>query len=346
MHIGVLPDSLLERMALTLGLMPTPLGETFWGMGTARCLIAGLRLGVFEALASGQKSGDVLARELECDPQGLRVLLTALCGFGYLHRGENTWRLTSQSRKWLLKSSPRTIYDSLLFMGDVWRWLGPLEDAVRTGKVARIHDTPQPPDFWERYMRALASFARLGSKEIVRKIKVETQSPKLLDLGGGHGIYSAAFCKRHPTMMATVFDLPEAAAVGRTLVAREAGGDRVHYVEGDFRQGQFGEGYDLILMFNILHNATETEAKDLIRKAHASLSPGGQVAILEASHPKERGDLDAAAGFSELFFFLVSAAQAWPEATMTGWLKGAGYQNIQRHRLFMTPAVLLTAGRG
>jgi hypothetical protein len=42
----------------------------------------------------------------------------------------------------------------------------------------------------------------------------------VLDIGGGHGWYSAQLCARHPQLTATVLDLPGSAAIGREIIAK------------------------------------------------------------------------------------------------------------------------------
>lgn len=68
------------------------------------------------------------------------------------------------------------------------------------------------------------------------------------------------------------------------------------------RTAEWGEGYDVVLIFNVIHNATEPEAQQLMRKALAALRPGGTLAVLESAYRQTSGDLDAASGFGELFF--------------------------------------------
>jgi hypothetical protein len=58
MRPGLLPDNLLERLAIRLNLGPVPDGHAMFGMPMSRVTIAGVRMGVFERLARGPAATD------------------------------------------------------------------------------------------------------------------------------------------------------------------------------------------------------------------------------------------------------------------------------------------------
>ncbi len=347
MRLAVLPTGLLQAAAMGLGQVPTPLVKTVWGMGEARCLIAATRLGTFEALADGGRTAAEVAETTGCDPVAMGTLLNALNGFGVVRRKGQppAYLLTRQARKWLVKGGKRSLHNALSFMGDLWDQMNDLEEVVRTGEVRRIHEAGLPPEFWERYMWGLADLGRFIAPFVARLLPLGSSPERLLDVGGGHGLFSAACCARHAGLTAEVLDLPEAAAVGRRIVADVPGGDRVVYREADFRTADWGEGYDLVLIFNVLHNATGEEAEAAITKAHASLRPGGLLVVQDSEHREHRRNLSTVAGFNELLFFLLSGAGAWPEATMHGWIEAAGFVGLKTRRLPAIPSVLISARR-
>jgi len=234
--------------------------------------------------------------------------------------------------------------DTMLFTADLWERMSDLDEAVRTGGLPRFHDG-MPPEVWGRYVRGLASFARIAAGEAVRKVKLPRAPQRLLDVGGGHGMFSCGFCRKYPDLTAEVLDLPEVVDHGRALVADEEGGDRVTYRAGDMRTDDWGEGYDLVLIFNVLHNATADESAAAVSSAFSALSPGGTLAIFDGEHKETTGNLSPTAGFNELFFFMLSGAQAWPEATIRTWMTNAGFGPIRTARLMTLPGVLLTAPR-
>ena len=53
MRLGVVPDNLLERLALLFGILPPEVFESWFGIMLARTVMAATKLDIFEALAAG-----------------------------------------------------------------------------------------------------------------------------------------------------------------------------------------------------------------------------------------------------------------------------------------------------
>lgn len=121
--------------------------------------------------------------------------------------------------------------------------------------------------------------------------------------------------------------------------------DRVAFRDGDLRTSDWGGGYDAVLLFNILHNATIDEAHAALAKANEALRPGGTLVILDSEHVGGEGDLSATSGFNELFFYVVSGTRAYPEGTMLRWMAEAGSDNLKRRRLYSVPDSVLLWGQ-
>lgn len=336
----------LEQLALASGLVPVPLMQVFWGMGLARAVIAGVRLGVFEALAGPDpRAAEDLAATLGAAPSSLESLLNALAGFGFLQRRQGRYRLSRQSRRWLLPGSKGSLAEAILMLGDMFEGVEPMEEAIRSGRLENFHHREQRPEAWGHYIRGLGHFARYLGPAIARQVPVDRPPERLLDVAGGHGLFSAAMCRRFPGLTCDILDLPAAAAHGRVLVAEEGLSDRIQYREGDLRTTPWGTGYDVVLLMNILHNLEAAECAEVLHKARGALRPGGTVLVVDSEHGGGDGAISATAGFNELFFFLVSGSRAWPEADVLRWMADAGFTGVRRTRTMMLPGLLVLHGR-
>lgn len=341
MRLDVAGDSLLERIGLALGLVPKPLIYATFGVGYGRSIVAATRLGVFRALGHDELRPEEIAKATECSTEGMRALCSALVGFGVLARRGGRYRNSKEVRKHLLPTSKMPLEDVVLFLGHCHELVWNLEDDVRSGDIVRLHDKQHPESFWRAYMGALAAFAPLLSPDLVRKVKLKTPPRRLLDVGGGHGRFAGAMCRKYDGLAADVLDLPPACQQGRRIQAEDGMADRVSYIEGDFRAADWGTDYDVVFIFNVCHNATEPEIKTLLAKAHGALNDGGSLVLMDAVHRGEDGKLDASAGWNELFFFVISGAQAWPEARLQAWMEEAGFSGLRRSQLLAAPEFVL-----
>jgi len=327
------------------GILPTPLLVGFWGMESSRALIAAVELGIFDALAREPLNAEELAVRLDYDATGVEALLNALNGFGYLKRTNGRFRLRRGSRRWLTSEAKYSMVRPFGLFRVLWDELGDLEDRVRHGGARDFHGPHRDAEFWRRYETGLGEFARLTAPSIVRKVRMAAAPKRLLDVGGGHAVYSAAFCHRYPELHATVLDLAPAAEVGRGFVADQGLTGRVEFLEGDLACADWGTGYDVVLIFNVLHVLTAGESKRAIDRAYHALAPGGTLVVVDAVHRGHRGNIDAVAGGSELLFYAINGTRAYAEASIIEWVSAAGFSRVQRTRLLAMPEALITARR-
>lgn len=336
----------LEWAALRLGLMPEPLLDGYWGMATSRSLLTAIELGVFDLLDETPMSSEEVSARLGTDPLGTEVLLGALNGMRYLRRRGGRYRNGRQVRRWLGSGALVDLRASLLFFDDLWHVMSGLTAAMRTGGPGNLHYDGRPPEFWEHYLRGLAAFVPLVSGEIARRVRLPEGATRLLDVGGGHGMYAAGFLRRHRGLRAEVLDLPEACAVGRAIVGEAGLAERFGFREADARHSDWGEGYDAVLLFNLVHNLTPDEAADAFSRACAALRPGGVAAVLDSEYVGGGGDVSITAGLNEMMFYLTSGTRVYPEERIRGWMADAGLTGMRTaHLLSMPMMALVTAER-
>jgi SAM-dependent methyltransferase len=180
----------------------------------------------------------------------------------------------------------------------------------------------------------LDSHAKELATELAPLIPVPFGPARLLDLGGGHGRYSTALCARHPSLTATVLDY--ASALG-------PGGARVTMRAGNYLTEELGSGYDVVLLFNVLHGHPEARNRALLDRVAAALRPGGVVAILE--HGRDApgpGDMSFLRTFS-MNLFHGQDGEVYALDRITGWL-AASFGQVTTTQLPSSPTQhLITA---
>ena len=343
MRLDAVPENLLERIALRAGVVPTPLGDTIVAMTLARTIMVATKLGVFETLAKGACTAHEIATRCGLDQHATEVLLFALAGAGYARSKGTRYTLAPVARKWLLKSSPQSLYDYMLFNFLNWTWDEGFEDFIRTGKPARIHQEMSHAE-WRVYQRAMRSLANFSAFEVARRTPVPRGALHMLDIGGSHGYYSVMFCRRHPRLHSVVFDLPEAVVHAAKILAQEGMGERIVHRAGNALTDDLGnEEYDLIFIGSLLHHFNETANRDLVQRSVRALRPGGYLVIEEFQRfqsPREVGELGA---LSNLYFAATSEAGTWSMQEIAAWQREAGLIPRKPIRLLTAPGAELQA---
>lgn len=78
MRLRAVAENLLERLVQALNMVPEPLSETHMAFSMARAVMIGLNLGVFAAVADGDRSAATIAGVCGTDLTATRKLLHGL----------------------------------------------------------------------------------------------------------------------------------------------------------------------------------------------------------------------------------------------------------------------------
>lgn len=184
----------------------------------------------------------------------------------------------------------------------------------------------------------MVAIARLAGPEIIRKVKLPPTARHLLDVGGGHAMYSIALCRRYAQLSATVFDSPQALQAARANIDAAKLHDRMRVQAGDFLHDQLGSGYDVALLFNIMHGFLPEQNITLLRNVAGALNAGGLVIIAEQVAGKAPGPTSAAlARMLGLSYFHLLGGQIFTYDEIVRWLTVAGFTNPRRISLLKSP---------
>ena len=343
MRLGAVPENPIEWVVARLNVAPRPLLETQMAYTLARLIMVATKLGVFEALADGRATGREVAERSGTSAVGTEKLLFALAGAGYVRAEDGGYALTPVSRKWLLRASPHSIADKLLFQFLEWEWVARAEDYVRTGDPLELHSMTSDEQ-WDLYQRGMRGMANAFAGEAARRMPVPRGATEMLDIGGSHGYYSVALCRRHEGLRSTVLDLPEAVEQAAPLLAAEGMGDRVVHRAGDALTEDLGAGaYDLVLVAQLVHHFSELENRDLAARIARALRPGGVYAILDAFRPKSAKEAGQVGALLEFYFALTSQSGTWAVEEMVDWQRQAGLRPRRPIRLRTAPGVGIQA---
>ncbi len=258
-------------------------------------LVTAVELNIFDSFKK-PKSAEEVAKELDLDERMTKKVCNALVASGFLREVDGKYVLTKVSKTFLLSDSP--YYQGNLIKlykktrEERWSRLG---DALRKGSLGFQRDHSV---FDESFILAMAEAAVRWdlprSVEILKELPEFKKAKKLLDLGGGHGLYALAFKEINPGLDIYLFDLPQVVEFAKKFV-----GDRIKLIAGDFTKDDLGADYDIIFASDVFYRPRE-ELIQILRKVHASLSDGGLL-ISKHWHIDDLRE-DATAVFFDLMF--------------------------------------------
>jgi 2-hydroxy-4-(methylsulfanyl)butanoate S-methyltransferase len=165
----------------------------------------------------------------------------------------------------------------------------------------------------------------------------------LLDVAGGTGAYSVAFCQRNPGLNATILDFPTVIDVAARYVDEAGMRERITLVNGDAREVEWPDRQDAVLMSYLLSAVDGAEIAPLLAHAHAALKPGGLLILHDFMLDETRSGPSSAA----LFFLSYLAHQ--PDATsftageLASLVKDAGFVEIDHAVMIPEITMLVTA---
>jgi predicted O-methyltransferase YrrM len=193
---------------------------------------------------------------------------------------------------------------------------------------------------WDSYQRGMRAMANTMAPEAVRRMPTPKNPKDMLDIGGSHGYYSVALCRKNEGLRAVILDLPEAVEHAAPLLAAEGMGDRVVHRAGNALTDELGtDAYDLVLIAQLIHHFSEDENRELASRVARALRPGGVYAVLDEFRPRTPKDAGQMGALLEFYFALTSQSGTWAVEEIADWQRGAGLAPRKPIRFLTVPGV-------
>jgi len=346
MRLTTVGGTLVERFLLAVGAVPTPLLDTFIALMLARTVMVAARFNVLEALSEGSLTAAEVAERCGTDAGATGNLLTALAGARYVRVGsDGRYRLAPVAKRWMLACARVSMRDAVLHRYLDARFMEHADEYLRTGEPVDFHRPGMmTSQEWEIYLRGQRADAAYCASEVARRMPMPKRPVAMLDIGGGHGHYSAALCRRHPQLRATVLDLPQAADYARALLEREGVGDRVCYRCGDVASEDLGqELYDLILVAHVVHHFSDSTNRDLMRRMAAALKRGGYCVVLDIERERSAQSAGQTGALTNLYFAITSGGGTRSLEEIASWQREAGLRVCKPIHLRFAPGIGMQA---
>ena len=183
------------------------------------------------------------------------------------------------------------------------------------------------------FIAAMDHSARGRARAIAQAIGVYG-TRRMLDLGGGSGVYSIAFAKAAVDLHAEIVDMPEVVPIAKQHIADAGLSDRITVRAGDMLVAELPpQSYDFVLLSSICHMFSPEENRALLARAHAALASKGRIAIADFIVDPEKASPRSAALFALNMLVATRGGASYSEPDYDEWLDAAGFSDIKRVRM-------------
>lgn len=328
----------MPRSALSLPITdPTSIFEHFRGSYGTELLVAAIgEFRLFDRLAERPLQRGALRDALGLEERPFVVLTTALRAMGLLDLAhDGLWRLTPLAEEHLLTDGPFYVGDYVALAAQS-PGVQEMIARLKSNKPAGADDeqgaafifkagaqSQMEAEASARFLTlALAGRAKNVAPHLAVRVDL-SDVDRLLDLGGGTGIYSIALLQKHPRLRAAVLDRPEVLKVAAEMAAEYGVADRLELIPGDMFTAELPRDCQAILLSNILHDWDVRENLMLVHRAAQALSAGGRLLIHDVFLSDELDGPLPIALYSAALFTLTEG-RAYSAAEYRSWLIAAG----------------------
>jgi hypothetical protein len=309
---------------------------------------AAVKLGLFDALAGGERSADDIATETKTSVRGVRILLNGLVGLQLLtHPKPGHYQLSPEAAAFLVRGQPA-------YMGGFFRhassqlipkWLN-LTEIVRTGKPAvAVNVEGEGAAFFEQFVEDIFPLSRCAAVGLADHLNLAaaTSPVSVLDLASGSGVWGVTLAEKSKQVRVTAVDWDRVLPVTKRVAERHGVGDRFTYVAGDLDSANFGRGHHVATLGHILHSEGIERSKSLLKKTFAALAPSGTIAIAEWLVSDDRSGPPPGLIFAVNMLVNTERGDTFSFGEIARWMTAAGFTNPRLVEELSCPSPLVLA---
>jgi len=311
--------------------------DVLQGFVASQVLLALVELGLLRRLLDEPESAARLGLAHGIPPDRMAVLLQAGAALGLLRRrGGGRYGLARKGAALLgVPGLEDMIRHNRVFYADM----------ADPEKLLRGESETRLERFWpyvfgaggemtretaERYSHLMALSQELVAADTLAVVSLRGVR-RLLDVGGGSGVFLAAALGRHARLEGMLMDLPEVIPSARAVLDRAGLGARVGLHPGSFRADPFPPGADAISLVRVLYDHSDDTVRALLARVHAALPAGGRLIV---SEPMSGGDRPEPAGDVYFAFYTMAmgTGRTRSAARIAALCREAGFDRVRTPR--------------
>jgi hypothetical protein len=256
-----------------------------YGFMASRALFAAVEFDLFTHIARGVNSLPVLVQATGIVENRLETLLTALKSLGLIAERNGRFSNAPATAQYLVAGAAGDFRDYVRLVNGNFGYesFRHLSAALRGERIF--------PD--KGFYEGLIYSAGIGGEQfssaqhsgsvgparlMARRVDLGGRK-RLLDVGGGSGAYTLAFCAANPQLKATILDFAQTIETAKRYAAEAGFADRIAHTAGSAITTDWPTGHDVILMSYLWGAVGKNDVGELTRRAMNALPPGGLVLV-------------------------------------------------------------------
>ncbi|MBL6459266.1 methyltransferase domain-containing protein [Belnapia sp. T6] len=289
---------------------------------------AAVEIGLFAAIGPTGADAEAIAAQVGASTRGVRILCDYLTVLGFLEKSGTVWYQAPVTRTFIDPGSPTSMASIIRFLAGPELLRLFLEDPAgyirRGGSEGLANTTPDDP-IWVTFAESMTPFTIAAAKATAAHVAAWPAPPRLvLDVAAGGGMFGISVAQACAGASVVAVDWSDVVAVADRNADQAGVGERYRTLAGDAFSVNWGSGYDLVLLPNILHHFDHASCVAMLRRVRDSLAPGGRAAIIEFVPDSDRVAPPIPASFAFMMVATTQHGDAFTEVEYVAMAREAG----------------------
>lgn len=315
------------------------------GFAKSQVLSSAVELDIFSIINEGNHTPEKVARALGSPLRSVRMFLDALVGVGLLNKTRGNYKLTSESKTFLVKGESDYLGAFLQGSTDRHAKWSALTKVVKSGRPIEEFSEPEKvKSFFKDLVKTIFPVSYASGVILSKKLGVgkTLKNLQVLDIGCGAAPWSLAFANVDTSTKVLGLDFPEIIEIAQSYVKRFHATKQFEFQGGDYHEIPFGKGkYDAIILGHICHGEGEGGTRKLFKRCHEALRPGGKLLVAEFIANDLRTGPELPLLFAMNMLLFTEQGDVFTAKELKRWLSLVGFKKISTQAVQYPASVMV-----